>query len=101
MKILCETNGSFQLLDFSTGDLLPAERPAVMTQSAFVQSHVASGRVTVHGTLTEAATDEEFRNYLTDSEDPELAIAAFLASFGPGAGTSKKRRRRTQSDEAE
>lgn len=83
MKILCETTGAFQLVDFDAASLvIRANRPTVAGNTYFVSSHAAGGRIRVLGNVNDEATDEEFAAYIRDSEgDLQLAIAAFLDAF--------------------
>lgn len=85
MKALAETTGSFMLIDFATGQEIPFDRPAVITIGSFFSTRAAAGQVRVLGSVTDEATDDEFRSYLRDSEDVDLAVAAFLANYAVGA----------------
>lgn len=82
MKILCETNGNFQLIDFGAGgNLIRAHRPSVVLGSSFVSSRAAIGQIKVLGNVSDEATDEEFEKYFDEAGDAELAVAAFLEAF--------------------
>lgn len=82
MKILCETNGSFQLVDFGNGgNTIQANRPSVVLGSPFISSRAAIGQIKVLGNVTDEATDAEFAEYFDASENAELAVAAFLEAY--------------------
>lgn len=82
-KIICETTGDFQLVDFgSEGRVIPAFRPSVSPLTAFVSQRAAAGQIRVLANVSEAATDEEFQKYLKDSDgDVTLAIEAFKSTY--------------------
>lgn len=81
-KILVETKGDFQLVDFSFNQaVLASHRPSVMESTSFIQHRIANGTVTLHGPVSEEATDVEFEAYWKESGDATLAIESFLASF--------------------
>ncbi len=83
MKVLIETTGDFQLLDYNQarGLVIRADRPTVSEQNEFVHSRAAIGQIKVLGQINDEATNEEFDGYWKDSGDRELAISAFLDSF--------------------
>ncbi|MES0134505.1 hypothetical protein NKJ88_06015 [Mesorhizobium sp. M0016] len=89
MKILCETNGEFQLIDFGNGgNIVAAHRPSVVSGSPFISARAALGQIKVLGNLADEATDEEFVEYFVAAEDAELAVASFLDAYAP-EGTKK------------
>lgn len=82
MKILCETNGSFQLVDFGNGgDVIKADRPSVVSGSPFVSARAALGQLKVLGNVNDEATDAEFEEYFKASDSSELAVASFLEAY--------------------
>lgn len=81
-KVICETTGDFQLVDYSSeGRVISAFRPSVATLSTFLSARAAAGQVRVLATVSEEATDAEFEAYLRDSEDVSLAISAFAEAY--------------------
>lgn len=82
-NFLMETTGAFMLSDIgNAGFVIEAHRPVVSLNTNFVQARVALGQIRLLGEVTLEATDEEFMNYLKDSDnDPELATSSFLESF--------------------
>ena len=96
-KHLVETTGSFELVDFSyKSQVLDSTRPSVVAMTTFIQGRVALGQVRVLGELSDESTDEEFVNYWKESEDPALAVDAFLATFGKEAVTEKPATKRSR-----
>jgi len=90
MKLLCETTGDFQLVDFGNkGHTIRAFRPTVTPNTPFVSARGAAGQIRVLGNVSDEATDEEFEKYVKDSEDMALAISAFLAAY-PVEGSPEK-----------
>lgn len=111
-KILIETTGEFELLDYSqskTGLIIRHDRPTVsVDNSHFVSQRAAAGQIKVLGTVNDEASDEEFQKYwdeaktdvkhdenATDEEKAEterkakedqkrLAVDSFSASFVDG-----------------
>ena len=82
MKVLAETTGTFQLVDFSEDrQVLQAHRPSVVTMSNFLQMRIAAQQLRILGKVNDEATDEEFAKFWTDSEDSELATASFLSAY--------------------
>lgn len=82
-KLLVETTGPFELVDYSEGmTIIAHDRPSVATNSTFVQSRTALGQIRVLDNLTDEATDEEYAKYLKDSDgDQELALSAFKSAY--------------------
>ena len=79
---LVETTGSFQLMGPTY--LIRFEGYTVVPNDSFVSSEISRERVRLIASLHEDATDEEWLNYLKDSDgNLELAVASFLARFGP------------------
>lgn len=91
MKILCETTGAFQLVDFEMGGaVIRSHRPCVVSQSHFVSAHAAAGRIRVLGNVNDEATDAEFAKYVKESDgDLQLAIESFMASFALDTPSAK------------
>lgn len=89
-KILVETTGEFELVDFTNGgSIIAHDRPSVAEATTFVQSRTSIGQVRVLDTLTDEATDEEFAKYVAESEgDIELAISAFKTAFSSSNTTT-------------
>lgn len=83
MKALLETTGDFQLVDPHGGQMVGAIRPHVVNFSGFFgQRHALSQVKIICGSLNDAATDEEFAEYVKGADgDMPLAIEAFLAAF--------------------
>lgn len=106
-KILIETTGQFELVDFSqAGLVVQANRPTVSSDdSSFISSRASIGQVKTLATLSDEATDEEFEKYWTESKSEvkhkegasedevaqaeaeakqkqkELAVAAFVDAY--------------------
>lgn len=81
-KIIVATTGPFALMDFSTGDEAHHARPSVVTKSQFINQRQGLGQLKVLSNVLRAeATDAEFVKYLKDSEDENLAIAAFVEKY--------------------
>jgi len=87
LKILVETTGEFQLVDPFTLELMPFDRPAVVTSTSFVETRAAKGEVVVLSQLTEEATDEEFAAYWREASD--IAVESFKSKYAPEAVTKK------------
>ena len=87
MKILVETTGEFQLVDPFTLELMPFDRPAVVTSTSFVETRAAKGEVVVLSQLTEEATDEEFAAYWREASD--IAVESFKSKHALEAVTQK------------
>jgi len=83
MKILCETTGPFQIVDFDNGGaVIRAHRPSVAVNSHLVSSRAAAGQIRVLGSVSDEATDDEFAEYWKESDgDQKLAVAAFLEAY--------------------
>lgn len=89
-KILAETTGEFELVDFSYGGAIVAHnRPSVVESTTFIQSRTALGQIRVLDTLTDEATDAEFEKYYLESDkDAELAISAFKTAYSSSNQTT-------------
>lgn len=82
MKAILETIGDIMLVDPQTREVLPEDRPAVMTWTQFLEARTGAGQIRVlHSGLPAEASDEEFKQFLKDAEDTELAIASFCSCF--------------------
>jgi hypothetical protein len=89
MKLLVETAKSFMLM-LPLGEEIPAERPAVVDHSHFLQSRIAAGQVNLLGQVTSKATDKEFEEYFEECKgDATLAVESFLSEFGVKRATTK------------
>lgn len=83
MKYLVETPDNTQLKDIETGQLVPFNRPAVIRPTGFFEAKIFKGQMRRLADLDDQATDEEFQNYLRDSDNAvPLAVAAFKSAFG-------------------
>ena len=71
-KILIETKGDFELIDYSqslTGLVIRADRPTVSADnSSFVSQRAAAGQIKVLGAVNDEATDEEFQKFWDESK---------------------------------
>lgn len=83
MKILCETTGPFQIVDFDNGGaVIRSHRPSVAVNSHLISSRAAIGQITVLGNVNDEATDDEFAVYWKETEgDKKLAVASFLEAY--------------------
>lgn len=100
MKILCETNGNYQLVDFGNGgNIVSAERPSVVLGSPFISARASLGQIKVLGNVSDEASDEEFAEYFTASENAELAVASFLEAYS--TEVTKKVSKRKGKDKTE
>lgn len=85
MKAIVETTSNIMLVDAGTKEFLPEDRPAVMTMTQFLQSRIGKGDVRVLAAdLPADANDADFEGYLQESENEELAIAAYVSSLRSG-----------------
>lgn len=83
VKHLIETKGAFMLIDPQTRQVIPENRPSVVTSTTFLEERISKGQVSlVAADISEGATDEEFATYWT--EKPEIAVEAFLSKFDEG-----------------
>jgi len=90
MKLLLETTGDFMLMDRSQDISIEADRPAVVSNTPFIEARLGMGNLRVLGQLNDEATDEEFKQYLRDCVgDVALAVESFLSSFGLEKVTQK------------
>lgn len=99
MKILVETTGEFQLVDPETLELMPFNRPAVVTSTTFVESRAAKGEVIVLFPVTDEATDEEFATYWNEASD--IAVESFKSAFGPDVKPAETKAEKKTKAEAE
>lgn len=83
MQNVVKTTGDFSLRDTTHRQVVEIKmmRPTVVKPTSFVQERIATGALVVLGVVDDEATQEELLNYIRDSEDEELAVAAFLAAF--------------------
>lgn len=90
MKLLVETVGDFMLMDTSSAQEVPPDRPGVVENTNFLSGRVSNGQVKVLAELVEDATDAEFLSYFVASEsDGALAVESFLSKFGVEQITKK------------
>lgn len=87
MKILVETSGAFELVDPYGYQLMPSDRPAVVTSSQFVEARASKGQIKILGQLQDHATDADFIGYWKEAAD--IAVEAFKSEFGMEAVTAK------------
>jgi len=89
-KILVETTGEFELVDFTYGGAIVAhDRPSVVEATVFIQTRASIGQIRVLDTLTDEATDAEFEKYFKDSDkDVELAMDAFKTAYSSSSQTT-------------
>lgn len=68
------------VLDF--GEVVHPTRPSVVTYTAYVQSRVASGQLTlVAAKIDDSMTDDQFRKFFRESNgDEELAVQSFQSA---------------------
>lgn len=82
MKVIAETIGNIELMDSVHRDVLPWDRPAIITWSNFWESRTGKGQIKViQPNLPDAASDEEFQDYLREAENVDLAVASFVSKF--------------------
>lgn len=89
-KILVETTGEFELVDFAQGGAIVAHnRPSVVEATTFIQTRASLGQIRVLDTLTDEATDAEFEKYYQESDkDTELAMDAFKTAYSSSNQTT-------------
>lgn len=89
-KLLVETTGEFELVDFDQrGAIVAHDRPSVVMATTFIQSRTSLGQIRVLDTLTDEATDEEFAKYVKESDgDLELAISSFKTAYSSSNETT-------------
>lgn len=81
-KCIIETIGSIMLVDPITNQFIPEDRPTLVLWTQFCQSRTGAGQIKVlQAGLPLEATDEEFQEFLKESEDKDLAIASFTSKF--------------------
>lgn len=106
MKVLAETKGDYQLYDFSTGGMVAAHRPSVVSMSTFLQDRVGREQVRIFGELKSEASDDDFKTLFDEADgNKQFAVDAFLAEFGTDAPekdeTPRKRGSRAPKQDAE
>lgn len=85
MKVIAQTTTEIMLLDPVTREIISCDRPYVVTYTPFFEARTGKGeiRILTNG-LPDGAIDEEFVNFLKDSDgDVELAVAAFVSTMKP------------------
>ena len=83
MKLLVETTGPFMVYLPAVEQIVEADRPGVVTPSAFMNIASTDGRLRVLHQLADTASDAEFLETLQDSKgDKKLAVEAY-ASMHP------------------
>lgn len=82
-KLLCETTGEFELVDYGQNAIIVSDRPTVLNQSTFVSQRAAVGQIRIlESQLSDEATDAEFEKYFNDSDkNTQLAIDSFKAAY--------------------
>jgi hypothetical protein len=82
-KLLVKTTGEFQLICPLSGQLVQMFRPYVVENTAFFQTRIACGDLSVvTDGIDDAATDESWAATLAASDgNQELAIAAYKAEL--------------------
>lgn len=85
MKMLAETKGDFMFLDLSVGQRINSHRPSVVVVTDFLNARIGLGHIIKVADVPDEATDEEFEAYWKESEDRNLALAAFLSKFDTDA----------------
>lgn len=82
-RCIVQTKGDFVLLN-TTGEAIESHRPTVVAMTSFVETRLQKDELKVFARhLPREATDEEFREFLKESEnDVELAVNSFCAKFG-------------------
>jgi hypothetical protein len=81
MKAIAKTKMPINLIDPQHHDLLE-ETPRVVIWTHFKEARTGAGQIKVLAAdLPDEANDEEFQKYLTDAEDVDLAVAAYVSSF--------------------
>lgn len=87
MKALVETTGDFMLYNASTGEVVEAHRPSLITEGYFLQAQLGLGQLRVLELgFPEEATDAEWAEWLKASDgDIPLATASFKSKPEPAA----------------
>lgn len=76
-KLLVETRGDYQLVDFESNTLAQAHRPSVVPAGGFFDAEIQNRRLTLLAELADTATDEDWVETLEASGEVTLAIEAF------------------------
>lgn len=83
MKVIAKTTSPIMLVDPVSRAILEQDPPRVVPWSNFFESRTGKGQIKILGSdLPPEASDEEFQKYLAEAEDLELAVAAYVSSFG-------------------
>jgi hypothetical protein len=93
-KALVETVGSIMLMDVMTMSVVPENRPALVANNGFVQSHLALGNLVVLATdIPDDITDAAWEKWLDDNKgDVPLAVESFCSQFNQPPATSTKKK---------
>lgn len=83
MKLLAETTGPFMLIDSALNQEIPANRPAVITSSAFTNRFAATNQLRIIvSDLPDEASDKDFAKFWAECEgDHDLAVESFTSQF--------------------
>lgn len=100
MKAIVKTTGEFSLLESYTRDFV-TDKPCVVTWTQFFEARTGNGQLKVLASrLPDTASDEEFQQYLNESENEDLAVAAFISQYEePKEEKKPARRKKTASEE--
>ena len=84
MKCIVETTGEFMLLNIPTMEEIPADRPAVVFLTPFIDVRINRKELKVLARdLPKHASDEDFAEvFNTMKDDKKAAVAAFCAEYG-------------------
>ncbi len=82
MKLLVESRGPWVLMNpVITGEVVPHNRPAVISNSPWVGAQIAQEHMRVLHELHDSATDAEFLLWWRECDaDRDLAIASYIAA---------------------
>jgi hypothetical protein len=80
---LPDKHGKYAYADMHSGDVVSSRRPCVVTNTQFIQTKIAEGKIKLLlPNLPKEANDSEFKQFLDDSGETKLAIAAYASKFG-------------------
>ena len=100
-KFLVETKGDIQVVGFGEEMFAHYNRPSVVGQTNFMQTHISAGAVSIITQLEDAATDVEFEKRWREAADKndspedvakkrESVLQGFIKEFELGAENPAK-----------
>lgn len=84
MKAIVETKGQIMLVEPTSRDVIPEDRPAVVHWSNFLESRAGSGQIKVYkANLPDEASDADWAEFFAgdDKQETALLVDAYVAKF--------------------